>query len=122
MVQIYLSIHRADLARKELEQAKRWSEDNLLLQHIEATVSLVTGSDGYADCNSFYTDQLANLSLTSSHLFTARGVTRILMGEVPAAKSDLEEVQKKDGETLVAMVVAEELVSTKGAEASAEQL
>ncbi|KAI0704265.1 coatomer complex protein [Cytidiella melzeri] len=121
-VQIYLSIHRADLARKELEGAKQWSEDDLLLQHIEATISLVTGADGYADCDSFYTEQLANPSLTSSHLFTARGVTRILKGEVPAAKSDFEEVQQKDGETLAALVVAEELLPTKGAEAGAEQL
>jgi coatomer subunit epsilon len=121
-VQIYLSIHRSDLARKELEQAKRWSEDDLLLQHIEATISLVTGADGYADCNSFYTEQLANPSLSSPHLFTARGVTRILLGEVAAAKSDFEEVQTKDAETLAAMVVAEELAPTKGTEKVGEQL
>lgn len=121
-VQIYLSQHQVHQARKELEQAKRWSEDDLLLQHIEATISLATGSDGYADCNSFYTEQLANPSLTSPHLFTARGVTRILMGEVAAAKSDFEEVQQKDAETLGALVVAEELAPTKGAEAAAEQL
>lgn len=121
-VQIYLSIHRADLARKELEQAKRWSEDDLLLQHIEATISLATGADGYADCNSFYTEQLANPSLSSPHLFTARGVTRILLGEVAAAKSDLEEVQTKDAETLAALIVAEELTPTKGTEKGVEQL
>lgn len=121
-VQIYLSIHRADLARKELEHAKKWAEDDLLLQHIEATISLATGADAYADCNSFYTEQLANPSLTSPHLFTARGVTRILQGEVAAAKSDFEEVREKDAETLAALVVAEELEPTKGSEGAAEQL
>ncbi len=121
-VQIYLSIHRAYLARKELEHAKKWAEDDLLLQHIEATISLATGADAYADCNSFYTEQLANPSLTSPHLFTARGVTRILQGEVAAAKSDFEEVREKDAETLAALVVAEELEPTKGSEGAAEQL
>jgi len=117
LVQVYLSINRADLARKELEKAKRWAEDDLLLQHIEATISLTTGSDGYADCNSFYTEQLANPSLTSPHLLTARGVSRILMGEISAAKSDLEEVQKKDAETLAATIVAEELAPSKDIDA-----
>lgn len=121
-VQVYLSIHRPDLARKEFESAKRWSEDDLLLQLVESSISLVTGSDGYSDCNAFYTEQLANPSLSSPHLLTARGVTRILQGEISAAKSDLEEVQTKDAETLAAMVVATSLSREKGSEAEAEQL
>lgn len=119
---MYLSINRPDLARKELDLAKRWSEDDLLLQHIEATISLVTGADGYNDCNSFYTEQLANPSLTSPHLLTARGVTRILRGEIAAAKSDFEEVGSKDAETLAGMVIAAELSPAKANEATAEQL
>ncbi|GJE90925.1 coatomer complex protein [Phanerochaete sordida] len=122
VVQVYLAIHRPDLARKEFEAAKRWSEDDLLLQLVEASISLVTGSDAYSDCNSFYTEQLANPSLSSPHLLTARGVTRILQGEIPAAKSDFEEVQAKDAETLAAMVVAAGLSREKGSEAEAEQL
>ena len=39
IVQVYLSIHRPDLAKKELERAKRWAEDDLLLQHIEASIN-----------------------------------------------------------------------------------
>lgn len=120
-VQIYLSIHRPDLARKSFDVAKRWAEDDLLLQLIESSISLVTGSDAYADCNSFYTEQLANPSLSAPHLLTARGVTRILQGEIPAAKSDLEEVQKKDAETLAALVVAAGLSGQKGSEAEVEQ-
>ena len=123
-VQLYLSIHRADLARAEFTQAKKWSEDDLLLQHIEATISLATGADAYADCNSFYTEQLANPSLSSPHLFVARGVTRILQGEVEAAKSDFEEVKEAERgpETLGALVVAEELAPVKGHEGEVEKL
>ena len=110
-VQVYLSISRPDLARKELERAKRWAEDDLLLQRIEASVGLATGKDAYADAHSFYAEQLANPSLSSPHLLTARGVARLLRGEVPAAKSDLEEAVsqlggKPDAETLAAQVVA----------------
>lgn len=121
-MQVYLSISRPDLARKEFDVAKRWAEDDLLLQLIEASISLATGADGYSDCNSFYTEQLANPSLSSPHLLTARGVTRILQGEISAAKSDLEEVSTKDAETLAALVVAAGLTGTKVGESEAEQL
>lgn len=125
-VQVYLSIHRPDLAKKELERAKRWSEDDLLLQHIEASINLVTGADSYSDCNSFYTEQLANPSLSSPHLLTARGVTRLLQGEVPAARSDFEEAVSQQGgkadvETLAAMTVAVGLAQSKHHEGDAEQ-
>ena len=121
-VQVYLSISRPDLARKEFERAKRWAEDDLLLQLIEATIGLATGKDGYADAHSFYTEQLANPSLTSPHLLTARGVARLLRGEVSAAKSDLEESVsqrggKADAETLAAQMVAAGLGAAKTADA-----
>lgn len=124
-MQIYLSISRPDLARKEFERAKRWAEDDVLVQLIEASIGLVTGRDGYADCNSFYTEQLGNPSLSSPHLLTARGVTRLLRGEVPAAQSDFEEAVAQQGgaadaETLAAMAVTAGLGAAKPAEA--EQL
>ena len=94
---MYLSISRPDLARKEFERAKRWAEDDLLLQLIEASIGLVTGKDGYADAHAFYTEQLANPSLSSPHVLAARGVARLLRGEVQGAKSDLEEAQAQAG-------------------------
>ncbi|KAL0953740.1 hypothetical protein HGRIS_004929 [Hohenbuehelia grisea] len=116
IVQIYLSINRPDLARKEFDRAKKWAEDDLLLQLIESTIGLVSGKDGYSNCNSFYTEQIGNPSLSSPHLLTARGVTRILRNEFPEAKSDLEESmeqQKGDAETLAAYVVASGLAAPK---------
>ena len=125
-MQVYLSIHRPDLAKKELEHAKRWAEDDLLLQHIEAYINLVTGADTYQDCNSFYTEQLANPSLSSPHLLTARGVTRLLRGEFAAARSDFEEATtqqggKADAETLAALTIAAELNHERHHESDAEQ-
>jgi len=89
IVQVYLSISRPDLAKKEFERAKRWAEDDILLQLIEASIGLITGKDSYSNCNSFYTEQLGNPSLTSPHLLTARGVTRLLRNEIQEAKSDV---------------------------------
>ncbi|KAF9044532.1 hypothetical protein BDZ89DRAFT_1109119 [Hymenopellis radicata] len=120
VVQIYLSIHRPDLAKKEFERSKRWAEDDLLLQLIESTICLITGSDSYSDPLSFYSEQIGNPSLSSPRLLTSRGVTRILRGEVDAAKSDLEESlqQQQDAETLAAFVVATGLSPSKMPEAN----
>ncbi|KAF8966300.1 coatomer complex protein [Flammula alnicola] len=123
IVQVYLSINRPDLAKKQFDRSKRWAEDDLLLQLIESTIGLVTGKDNYANTSSFYTEQLGNPSLLSPHLLTARGVTRILRGEIQEAKSDLEESleqQKGDAEAEAAYVVAAGLGALKKAEA--EQL
>jgi len=109
IVQIFLSISRPDLAKREYEKTKKWAEDDLPLQLIESTINLVTGKEGYSDSNSFYTEQLANPSLSSTKLLTARGVTRLLRGEVSEAKSDLEEAISQGGgddETVAAYAVA----------------
>lgn len=123
IIQIYLSISRPDLAKAQFDQAKRWAEDDLLLQLIESSIGLVTGKDGYTDVHAFYTEQLANPSLSSPHVLTARGVTRLLRGDVEDAKSDLEEaLQQKggngDAETVAAFAVASGLAAKK---ADAEQ-
>ena len=115
IVQIYLSINRVDLAKKEFERAKQWAEDDILLQLIESSIGLVTGK-GYSDSHSFYTEQLGNPSLSSPHLLTARGVVRLMRGDIPEAKSDLEEslaLQAGDAETQAAMVVAAGLDGSK---------
>ncbi|EPQ56504.1 hypothetical protein GLOTRDRAFT_39548 [Gloeophyllum trabeum ATCC 11539] len=119
-VQIYLSINRTDLATKEFNRAKRWAEDDLLLQLIESSIDLVKiGNDAYSNPNSFYNEQLGNPSLTSPHLLTARGVTRLLRGEIPAAKSDFEEALSQkpgDPETFAALTVASSLPGSKRGE------
>lgn len=120
IVQIYLSINRVDLAKKQFERSKRWAEDDLLLQLIESTIGLMTGKDNYSNTSSFYTEQLGNPSLSSPHLLTARGVTRIMRGEIQEAKSDLEESleqQKGDVETEAAYAVAAGLDALKKKEA-----
>jgi len=120
IVHIYLSINRPDLAKKEFDRSKQWAEDDLLLQLIETSISLVTGKDSYSNSNSFYTEHIGNPLLSSPHLLTARGVTRLLRNDIPGAKSDLEEAlsqQSGDAETAAALVVAAGLGATKKTEA-----
>lgn len=97
------------------------AEDDLLLQLIESSIDLVSGKGAYNNPESFYSEQLGNPSLSSSHLLVARGVSRILKGEIPAAKSDIDEAleqgSKDDPEALAALVVVSGLGGTKKDEA-----
>lgn len=90
-VQLYISMNRLDLARKEFEKAKSWAEDDLLLQLIEAIVGLASGVNSYSNPQGFYNEQAANPTLTSSHLVVAKGLTHLLRGELPEAQSDFAE-------------------------------
>jgi coatomer protein complex subunit epsilon len=121
IAQIYLSINRPDLAKAQFESSKRWAEDDLLLQLIEAHIGLASGRDSYSDPLSFYTEQAANPSFTSPQLFTARGVVRMLRGDVADARSDFEEATSQlgglpDAETAVAAAVAADLAKAPNAD------
>ena len=117
IVQIYLSINRVDLAKKEFDRARKWAEDDLLLQQIEASIGLLTGKDSYSNPHSFYVEQLHNPSLTSAHLLVSRGVTHLLRGEIPEAQSDFSEALKdgggEAGDALAGSIVAAELCGQK---------
>lgn len=121
LTQIYLSISRPDQAIKLFTAATKWAEDDTLLQLIESTISLYSPSPSlqktntsftYKNAESFFTEQLANPSLSSPHILKSRGVARILGGDFKGAKSDLEEALeqqgegKEDPETKAAYVVA----------------
>lgn len=87
IVHLYLTIRRPDLARKEFTRASKWAEDDLLLQHIEASIGLVTGADAYGNPHSYYAEQIAG-SAPNPHLLTARGTTHLLRGNAREAAED----------------------------------
>ena len=68
-VQIFLYITRSDLAKKGYEKAKKWAEDDLLLQLIESTINPVTGKEAHSD---LYTEQLANPSVFDEGVHRSR--------------------------------------------------
>ncbi|KAG9313034.1 coatomer epsilon subunit-domain-containing protein [Chiua virens] len=131
LVHIYLSLSRPNTARKILSTALQANPDALVLQLSEAAVSLATGAQGtsgepYASAVSFYTEQLANPSVSSAALLVGRGVVRILRGELVAARSDLEEAEsilsraqtdRGVDEVLAGMIVAAGLGAGKRGEA-----
>jgi len=121
LVQVYLSIRRPDLARREYTRANKWAEDDLLLQHIEASIGLVTGKDGYGNPHSYFAEQLNNPTLEAPHLRTARGTTYLLRGAVPEAAADFAEAAK-DPVELDAVANAVAAAALQGKWAESEEL
>ena len=97
IVRVLLSINRPDLTKKGREGTKKWTNDGFLFQLVESTINLVTGKERYSNSNSFYIEQLANLSVFDETAHRARGVTRPLCGEVSEAKLGLEEAISQGG-------------------------
>ncbi|EJD51146.1 hypothetical protein AURDEDRAFT_111804 [Auricularia subglabra TFB-10046 SS5] len=93
IVHLYLSIRRPDLARREFNRASKWAEDDLLLQHIEASIGLITGADAYGNPHSYYAEQIAG-SAPNPHLLTARGTTHLLRGNAREAAEDFASAVK----------------------------
>ena len=75
----------------------------MLLQLIEASIDLLKGTSNYSNPYSFYTEQSHNPSLTSAHLVTARGITRLLRGELKEASADFSEALKLDPDEVDAL-------------------
>lgn len=82
----------------------------------------LTLGEPYSTAISYYAEQLANPSVSSAALLVGRGIGRLLLGQISAARSDLEEAestltraQSKPGmgEVLAAMTVATTLGAGK---------
>jgi len=94
---IYLSISRPDLAKKEYEAARKWADDSLLIQIIEATIGLSVGSRTLQTAQYIYAEQVsAPGSSTNPAIMTAKGISHILLGSYSDAEKSLNEALSID--------------------------
>ncbi|KZT52516.1 hypothetical protein CALCODRAFT_459171, partial [Calocera cornea HHB12733] len=104
-VQIQLSLNRSDLAQKTLEAAKKWADDALLLQLVEAWVSLRTIPPNYN--SSYYTFlELTTVPSPSATLLANRAIAQLCQGNVPEAEGSLAEALEKDPSNVEALVLS----------------
>ncbi|KDQ20326.1 hypothetical protein BOTBODRAFT_27750 [Botryobasidium botryosum FD-172 SS1] len=117
-VQIYLSINRPDLAKKEYEAAKRHADDSLLIQLIEAAIGAVAGGPQLRTAYHIYAEQAAAPgSSTNAAINAAKGVAQLLRGNVAEAQGDFSEalrVDPRNAEALVGAGVAADLSGRRG--------
>jgi len=117
-VQIYLSINRPDLAKKEYEAAKRLADDSLIIQLIEASIGIVVGGSQLRTAYHIYAEQAAAPgSSTNPAVNAAKGATQLLRGNISEAHGDFSEALKIDphhADALVGAAVAADLAGKRG--------
>ncbi|KKZ60492.1 hypothetical protein EMCG_04856 [[Emmonsia] crescens] len=94
-VQIHLQQNRTDLALKEVQAARRWAQDSLLVNLAESWVGLRVGGEKYQ--SAFYVfEELASVPNTSSPLsIVGQAVSELHLGRLPEAEVALQSALEK---------------------------
>ncbi|OJD20661.1 hypothetical protein ACJ73_08004 [Blastomyces percursus] len=95
IVQIHLQQNRSDLALKEVQAARRWAQDSLLVNLAESWVGLRVGGEKYQSAFYVY-EELASVPNTSSPLsIVGQAVSELHLGRLPEAEVALQSALEK---------------------------
>ncbi|KAI9036345.1 putative Coatomer subunit epsilon [Aspergillus affinis] len=108
IVQIHLQQNRSDLALKEVQTAKRWAQDSLLVNLAESWVGMRIGGEKYQSAFYVY-EELASAPSTSAPLsIVGQAVAELHLGRLPEAEAALTAALEKypeDAELIANSVV-----------------
>ncbi|KAL2869295.1 putative Coatomer subunit epsilon [Aspergillus lucknowensis] len=95
IVQIHLQQNRSDLALKEVQAAKRWAQDSLLVNLAESWVGMRVGGERYQSAFYVY-EELASADSTSAPLSViGQAVAEIHLGRLPEAEAAISTALQK---------------------------
>ncbi|KAL1956359.1 hypothetical protein VTO42DRAFT_7342 [Malbranchea cinnamomea] len=95
IVQIHLQQNRTDLALKEVQAAKRWAQDSLLVNLAESWVGMRVGGEKYQAAFYVY-EELASVPGTSSAMsLVGQAISEIHLGRLPEAEAALQSALQK---------------------------
>ncbi|CAI7633143.1 unnamed protein product [Penicillium bialowiezense] len=95
IVQIQLQQNRTDLALKEVQAAKRWAQDSLLVNIAESWVGLRVGGEKYQSAFYVY-EELASAPSTAAPLsIVGQAVAEIHLGRLPEAEAAITAALEK---------------------------
>merc|ERR1719450_821937 len=106
-LQALLSIHRPDLAKKELKMMQEKDEDATVTQLAQAWTNMALGGDKIQEAYYIYQEMIDKVGATSM-LLNGQAVTFLAQGKYSEAESALNEAMEKDPnnvDTLVNMIV-----------------
>ncbi|KAK9472400.1 coatomer epsilon subunit-domain-containing protein [Dipodascopsis tothii] len=113
VVQIRLTQNRTDLALKEIVQAKKWGQDNLLVNLAEAWVGLQVGGDKYQDAFYIYEELAQAPSSANARAFIGEAIANIQLGRLPEAEDAINSALEREptgGDVLANAIVLATLV------------
>lgn len=91
LTQIYLTQNRTDHALKEVQAAKRWAQDSLLINLAEAWLGMRLGGEKYQSTFYVYEELAATQSATSSTSLVGQAVAELHLGRLPEAEAALQQ-------------------------------
>ncbi|KAI5462416.1 coatomer epsilon subunit-domain-containing protein [Mariannaea sp. PMI_226] len=96
IVQIHLQQNRTDLALKEVAAARRWAQDNLLVNLAESWVGLRVGGEKYQQAFYVYEELAQGASTSSTQSLVSQAVCELHLGRLEEAQTALEQAFQKD--------------------------
>ncbi len=127
LTQIHLSQNRTDLAVKEVQAAKRWAQDSLLINLAEAWLGMRLGGEKYQSTFYVYEELASAPSATSPTSLVGQAVAELHLGRLPEAEAALQQalqMENVDPQAVANMVVLASLTGkgTNETQALTEQL
>ncbi|KAJ5054226.1 uncharacterized protein L3040_000507 [Drepanopeziza brunnea f. sp. 'multigermtubi'] len=115
-VQIYLQQNRTDLAIKEVQAAKKWAQDSLLVNLAEAWVGLRMGGEKYQQAFYVFEELAQAPSTTSTQSLVSQAVAEIHLGRSEEAAAALKQAlatDPKNAEAIANSIVLEVIGGSK---------
>ena len=91
LTQIHLSQNRIDHALKEVQTAKRWAQDSLLINLAEAWLGMRLGGEKYQSTFYVYEELASTPSTTSPTSLVGQAVAELHLGRLPEAEAALQQ-------------------------------
>ncbi|KAL9129422.1 MAG: hypothetical protein Q9217_002127 [Psora testacea] len=117
IVQIHLQQNRTDLAQKEVQAARKWAQDNLLVNIAESWVGLRVGGERYQQAFYVFEEMAQAPGASGTKSLVCQAVAELHLGRLPEAEAALEQAIQRDSEDIAAIAnyVVSRVVSGKGA-------
>ncbi|KAI9812535.1 MAG: hypothetical protein M1832_000385 [Thelocarpon impressellum] len=108
IVQIHLQQNRTDLALKEVQAARRWAQDSLLVNIAESWVGLRVGGERYQQAFYVFEEMAQAAATTSAKSLVGQAIAELHLGRLSEAEFALQqalEKEPKDAEVIANTIV-----------------
>lgn len=95
-VQIQLQQNRTDLALKEVQAARKWAQDSLLVNIAESWVALRLGGERYQQAFYVFEEMAQAPSTSATKSLVGQAVAELHLGRLPEAEAALQQAVQKD--------------------------
>lgn len=103
IAQIHLQQNRTDLALKEVQAARKWAQDSLLVNIAESWVGLRVGGERYQQAFYVFEEMAQAPSTSATKSLVGQAVAELHLGRLPEAEAALQQAVQKDPNDMEAL-------------------